>query len=581
MDPPTETNEITPEVARAVARALGIAWVGATLYDDPLEQDAFTKAAERIATLSSDLPPITVTPRTLRVGDRDLGEEGLSIEKMAHSCFVHGIGLMRFTNEVTARSLATFLEVIQLAPDAVAHDGGLSRVLKRRLVLGVEVYAHAGAMEQADEMFGWDERWGWSAESLTAVLESTNDDNLGPLLMDGFAGANTLASVRERQAAVTAHVEALMNLRPESQAAVLGWLYERDEPAVISVFDHLATHELLRLSQHLPGAAGGRAGALLEERGASDPAWRPTTLVEVVTRAGDDLPTIPVARDWREATRTVMTGLFESDLGRDDQDKLIDVWATVLDSLLDDRSFADARAWLALAEDVGEPSFQSRVETRRHRMPSREGLAALVDGVDDDAAADVVAACFRGAPVHVLTMLSSLPPDTVPAVLDALGARLEGWEADLVDQLPGLERPLALALSILSRAGFEGGDDARLLALVNHESPDVRQGALTLVHAAVTLERLEQLVTDASEEIQLIAVAELAQRGEKAVGPLVGAALAVELPDETAVRAARALLDLPGGTKALERAAQDVSLIVSGAGRTRRRLLQQVLKGSE
>ncbi len=580
MDASTEAVEVSPEVARALARALGIAWMGATLYENPLEQEAFGKAAEKISTLAPTLPAITVTPRTLRLGDRDLGEGALSIEKMAHSCFIHGIGLVRLTGEVTPRSLATFMEVIQLDPETVAHDGGLARLLKRRLVLGVEVFAHSGAMEQADQLSGWDERWGWSADSLTAVLESTPPVDLGPRLKEGFEGARSLASVKERQAAVTSHVEALMNLRPGTQAELLDWLMERDDAAVTAVFDHLATHELLRLSGLLAEPARGGALQLLDERGVEDPAWRPVDLAEVTAALGDDLPALPPASEWRSEMGTVLTCLLDSDLGRDDQGKLIEVWASLFDSMLGEGSFSAAQVWMDLPGHQEDADLRARVENRRHRMPSREGIRALVKGTvaGDGTATDVLFSCLQAASVHVFTLLGALPDDLVGPVLNSLARRVEGWEGELLDQLPGLERPLSLALGLLAHSGFDGTGDERLLAFVNHDSADVRAAALRLVGDVVPIERLTALVRDPSQDVQRLAVALLATKGEAAVAPLAEALLSLELSDAVATTVGRTLRDLPGGARVLDRTAQDVQLLVSGAGRSLRKLLVAIVK---
>lgn len=580
MNSPAEKNEVTPGEARTLARALGIAWVGATLYANPLEQDAFGKAAERIAGMAAGLPAIDVVPRTLRLGDRDLGEEGLSIEKLAHSCFIHGINLLRFTPELTPRSLATFMEVIQLDPEEVVREGGLTRLLRRRLVLGVEAFAHTDAMDRADELSGWDERWGWSAESLTAVLQSTSTDQLGPTLMDGFRGAVGLESVRERQAAVTSHVEALMNLRPGLQAEVLDWLFTEDEGSVMTIFDHLATHELLRLSQDLGTPARERALRLLEERGVQDPSWRPLDRAIVAASLDIEIPGLPPSADWQPELAITLDHLLEFD--RDDREGLIDPWVSLFDSMLEQGLFAAASNWLQVPARVDDPGFQRRVAEERQRMPSQNGLRYLVaaTGRQDAAAASLLLSCLESAPAHVLDLLGGIPDPELVLALDVVAGLPGEREVDLLDHLPHSARPLTVALGLLVRRGLRSHDD-RLVSLLDHVDPAVRAAAVRLVGPEVPVERLAGLLADVAEEVQHLAADELMTRGSDAVTPLGDSLRSVEMPDALAATIAAALLEMPGGAKALERVAQDVQLLVSGTGRARRRLLLGIVRSRE
>lgn len=579
MDTTAAADEVGAGEARALARALGIAWVGATLYADPLEQDAFGKAAERIAGMAAELPVITVAPRTLRLGDRDLGEEGLSIEKLAHSCFIHGISLLRFTAELTPRSLATFMEVIQLDPEVVARDGGLARLLRLRLVLGIEAFAHVDAMEHADELSGWDERWGWSAESLTAVLESTGPDQLGSVLMEGFHGAAALASVRERQAAVTSHVEALMNLRPELQAELLDWLGEQDESAVTAIFDHLATHELLRLSDHLSEPTSGHALRLLEERGVEDPAWRPLDPGTVAAGWSAELPVFPPVSQWLSELEVVMAFLLDSDHDPGDRETLIESWASLFDSMLAQGHFIEASSWLEVPAGIGDPDLDRQVEARRGRMPSPDGLRLLVEGTVQSApgALELLLSRLREAPDHVLDILGNIPDVVLLPALDALAGLPGEWELELLDHLPSSPRPLTIALGLLVGRGFVGRD-SRLVDLIDHVDPAVRTASLQLSGPEISIERLSELLGDESPQVQLLAAHALVERGTDAISQLADAVHLLELPDTLVTTIATALQELPGGTKALERAAQDVQLLVSGSGRARRKLLLGIAK---
>lgn len=578
MDDPAEINEVTPTDTRVLARALGIAWVGATMYADPLEQDAFGKAAERIAGLAEGLPAIGVTARTLTIGDRDLGEEGLSIAKLAHSCFIHGISLVRFTPELTPRSLATFLEVIQLDPEEVVREGGLTRLLRRRLVLGVEAFAHNEAMERADELSGWDERWGWSAESLTAVLQSTSPDQVGSVFMDGFRGAVGLESMRERQAAVTSHVEALMNLRPGLQAESLDWLYTEDEGSVMMIFDHLATHELLRLSEDLGTAARGRALGLLEDRGVQDPSWRPLDRVVVAASLDTETPGLPPSAEWTPELAIVLGHLLESDPA--EWDGLMRPWRSLFNSLLDLGSFAVAAKWLELPTKVEDPGPRERLGAAMKDLPSPEGLRSLVagSGRQDEAAVGLLVTLLENSPAHLLDLLAEFPDTELAPVMEVMAGYPGEWPMAILENLPGTARPLTLALQLLASRGLTS-HDARLVSLLEHAGPTVRAAAVRLVGPFVSVDRLSELMSDGAEEVKRLAADELMTRGADAVGPLGDSLLSVEMPDALAASIAAALLEMPGGPRVLERTAQDVQLLVSGAGRARRKLLMGIARG--
>ncbi len=580
MDERGVAAEVGPEVARAVARALGIAWVGATLYEDPLEQEAFGKAALRISSVADSLPPITVTPRTLRIGSRDLGEEGLSIERLAEACFVHGVGVLRFTHVVTPRGLATFLEVIRLPPESVAQEGGLARVLKRRLVVGVEVFAHQDAMEKADELTTWDDRWSWSSESLAAVLSSIDPKLLPETLLEGFTGAMAITGVKERQAAVTSHVEALMSLRPAIQSVVLDWIHARDEETANAIFQHLASHELDRLSRTLAAPASAGAAQVLTTRG-------DTALGRAIS--GGDGPhldvepaSLPPADEWWDELLVVLQVLFGSDLARADQVALIETWATVFDGLLRAERFALADQWYDVPLEQEDPVFRSRTDGRRIRMPGREGLRALVGAVEEDPhAVTLLLRSLQFAPVHVLTLLGAFPDEELAPVIDVVGNRLAGDTAALLDGLPGLERPLEIALRIVGASGGAREGDPRLLAFLRHEHASVVVAALGAVGEAATADEIEPLLRRTEASVRRSAIEVLGRKGEDGVAPLAAGILADEMDEETAVEAARALRELPGGQKALDRTAADVQLLVSGRGRSLRKRLVAVAKGSE
>lgn len=570
-------GELGPEVARAVARALGIAWVGVTLYEDPLSEEAFTKAASRIAALAPQIPPIMVSARTLRLGSRDLADEGLSIRPLAQACFLHGIGVLRFTPDLTARALATFLGVVRLPPDAVAHEGGFARVAKRRLVVGVEVYAHEGALDEPGELTTWDDRWSWSAESLAAVLRSVEPSSLAETLLEGFRGAVAVEAVQERQAAVTAHVEALMTLRPSVQAGFVDQLFDGDPALAELVFGHLASHELARLSEALGPAAHGRAAELLaargDDRGHLDVAERRAGLPSGASGAS-----VPPVEQWWGELLTVMQLLLASDLEADERAGLVEAWGHAFDALVRGGRFLVADAWLDLPLKVGDPEFKARLMARRQRIPGREACASLADSTDDVGAVGLLIRLLEVTPTHLLALLGGLDDASVAAVAARCGPTIGEGAVGLVDLQPSSQRSLEVALRIAAASGVPLGSDPRVLAHLSDPDPAVASAALAAAGPGIDPERLAPLLLHADAGVRAATVDAFRSCSGSALRVLADALLVPDLDLDTAEAVGGVLIGMPGGVAAVGRVAANVQLLVSAKGRSLRRRLQAIAR---
>ncbi|NND85710.1 MAG: hypothetical protein HKN46_11230, partial [Acidimicrobiia bacterium] len=371
MDDRTAPPNPGPEAARGVARALGIAWVGATLYEDPLLQEAFVRSAATLASLAPDLPPILVSASTLHLGARDLGGDDVSIKPLAQSCFVHGCAALRLGPELTAPDLAAFLEVVRLPPEVIAQEGGLAAALTGRRIGGVSADPRTDSGSGDDELRAGDEPLGWSAESLACVLRSVAPDDLAPTLLEGFARAVTIPAVAERQVAVAAHIEALMTFPPSVQATVLDWVFETDPGLAEIVFAHLASHELDRLARSLGPIGHERASRALTGRGDDHSPLRSMGSADPpgVGAAGE----VPPAEEWWDGLPQVMEDLLSSGFVRAAPQQVVEAWARGFDALLRGGRFAIADAWYELALGVEDPTLRVLLDGRRHHLPGPDG----------------------------------------------------------------------------------------------------------------------------------------------------------------------------------------------------------------
>jgi hypothetical protein len=576
MDEVPAAPDVGPEAARSFSRALGIAWVGATLYEDPLSQDAFGKAAARIAGLAKDLPPLSVGDRTLRLGSRDLGDEGLSIEKLAEACSVHGIGVLRFTPELTARALATFLEIVRLPPEAVAQEGGLSKVARRRLVVGVHAYAHHQALERADELTAWDDRWSWGADSLAAVLRSVAPQDLPQTLLEGFSGAMSIPGMKERQAAVTAHIEALMTLRPSVQASTIEWIFEHFPDLADVVFGHLASHELGRVARVLGPGAHARATALLSERGGGHLTWDPVRQDDVWLEGFGEAHVPPVEK-WVEELSVVARVLLASEPHRLLGAGAVDTWAHSFDALLRVGSFDAAHEWLDLPGEVDDPELRGAFERRRRELPGYDAGRVLVESSEDGDAVRVLLRLLDLAPAHLLDLIGKFDDELVGQTVTRMGSLLDGDVVSLLDDPPTSARPLEVLLRIIAATGRDVGGD-RVLGYLAHASPEVVVAAIGVAGREVPSQRLSLLLRHSSPLVRKAAVRGFVGRSGDAIGALSDALLDSDVDPQTAEAAARMLVSIPGGRAILQRVASDVQLLVSARGRALRKQLQAIAK---
>ncbi|NND03569.1 MAG: HEAT repeat domain-containing protein [Acidimicrobiia bacterium] len=127
------------EKALALVEAVGTAWTTYTLYPDPSEQPAFTRA---VVALAEPLTPplvVGVGPGRFILGEEELPIRREGAERLAREMFLHDIENIRFVGGATLDGFLGFFRAISLDDEHVRELGGIRTVIREIPATGIQV----------------------------------------------------------------------------------------------------------------------------------------------------------------------------------------------------------------------------------------------------------------------------------------------------------------------------------------------------------------------------------------------------------------------------------------------------------
>lgn len=127
------------ERALALIEALATAWTTFTLYPDPSQQPAFTRAV--VALAEPLIPPllIGVGPGRFLLGEEPLPIRREGSERLAREMFLHDIEFIKLVGGATLDGLIGFYRAIALADSHVREIGGIRTVLREVPATGIQI----------------------------------------------------------------------------------------------------------------------------------------------------------------------------------------------------------------------------------------------------------------------------------------------------------------------------------------------------------------------------------------------------------------------------------------------------------
>lgn len=127
------------ERALGLVEAIGTAWTTFTLYPDPSQQPAFTRA---VVALSDPLTPplvIGVGPGRFSLGEEILPIRREGAERLARELFLHDVENIKLVGGATLEGLLGFFRAVALADSHVRELGGIRTVLREVPATGIQV----------------------------------------------------------------------------------------------------------------------------------------------------------------------------------------------------------------------------------------------------------------------------------------------------------------------------------------------------------------------------------------------------------------------------------------------------------
>ncbi len=170
----------------ALIEALATAWTTFTLYPDPSQQPAFTRA---VVALSDPLTPplvVGVGPGHFLFGDEPLSIRREGAERLARELFLHDIEYMKLIGGATLDGLVGFFRAIALSDSHVREIGGIRTVLREVPATGIQI-------QQRGLLILTDDGDGRPAAILTenmspaatAAFHGADPDEIAELLIEG------------------------------------------------------------------------------------------------------------------------------------------------------------------------------------------------------------------------------------------------------------------------------------------------------------------------------------------------------------------------------------------------------------
>jgi hypothetical protein len=127
------------ELALALVEAVATAWTTFTLYPDPSQQPAFTRA---VVALADPLTPplvVGVGPGRFLLGEEPLPIAREGAERLAREMFLHDIEYVKFIGGATLDGLVGFFRAIALSDSHVREIGGIRSVLREVPATGIQI----------------------------------------------------------------------------------------------------------------------------------------------------------------------------------------------------------------------------------------------------------------------------------------------------------------------------------------------------------------------------------------------------------------------------------------------------------
>jgi hypothetical protein len=127
------------ERALALIEAVGTAWTTFTLYPDPSQQPAFTRAVVALAEPLTPPLAVGVGPGKFLLGEEPLPLRREGSERLARELFLHDVEHLKIVGGATLDGLLGFFRAIALSDTHVRELGGIKVVLKEVPATGIQV----------------------------------------------------------------------------------------------------------------------------------------------------------------------------------------------------------------------------------------------------------------------------------------------------------------------------------------------------------------------------------------------------------------------------------------------------------
>ena len=127
------------ERALGLVEAIGTAWTTFTLYPDPSQQPAFTRA---VVALADPLTPplvIGVGPGRFMLGEEALPLRREGAERLARELFLHDAEYLKLVGGATLEGLLGFFRAVALSDSHVREIGGIRAVLREVPATGIQL----------------------------------------------------------------------------------------------------------------------------------------------------------------------------------------------------------------------------------------------------------------------------------------------------------------------------------------------------------------------------------------------------------------------------------------------------------
>lgn len=242
-----------------MVNALSVAWATFSLYDEPVEMEAFVRAVETLGAAPTYPWRVQVASDGFLIDGQDVGGHRDAARRLARQVFAHEGAALELLNPPSATELLSLFHVVAAEPgsDAMLELWGAGvrsiSLLRRELLL-----AEAAASDGEASVTAWSTGYDGDAEPFaTGLLEETGDDPVATALrfveeyerVFDLVGADDHWGLEE---VVHTFVDSAGFLPRRHQAAVVDRLLSRqDRRACLMFLDQMGAEELGELGRHL------------------------------------------------------------------------------------------------------------------------------------------------------------------------------------------------------------------------------------------------------------------------------------------------------------------------------------------